>query len=180
MNMTDQVMEELRTNLEAYVHQTDPEQLVTREWRDRDHYKKEQRNIGIHALLYRGEMSSDNPYASTIKVLIYGLTRVHQKNGDGLQLEQQELAMIQQLKGFTQSDAGALVRINNIVTSLQVECPEGWYMAECEYGPLDLSINENRWDDGREFTGNMYASREPEIGAAHKDDYTHLLENDHD
>ena len=176
--IADQVMAELRQTFEAYVQQSHPQRLVTREWKERDDYKKDQRDNGVHALLYRGELPSNDPCVGMVRVLVYGLIRVHSRDGNGLELEQKELELIEQLKGFSQSDSGALLHINNIVSSLQVECPEGWYMAECEYGPVDLSIAPNRWDDGRQFTGDLYAGRAPEIGADHKDDYTRIVLDD--
>ncbi|MCW7553652.1 hypothetical protein NX722_13645 [Endozoicomonas gorgoniicola] len=177
-SVANQVMEELRQTFEQYAQQRHPDRLITRQWKERDEYSKEQRNKGVHALLYRGEIPSNNPGVGMIRVLAYGLIRVHTRDGNGLELEQKELELIEQLKGFSQSDSGALLHINNIVSSLQVECPEGWYMAECEYGPVDLSITPNPWDDGRQFTGDMYVGCAPDIGAAHKDDYLHLLEDD--
>lgn len=181
MSMTDQIMEELRQSMAAYVHQSHPERLITREWKERDDYRKEQRDEGVHALLYRGEIPSNDPCVSTLRVLVYGLIRVHSRDGNGLELEQKELELIEQLKGFSQSDQGALLNVLNVVSSLQVECPEGWYMAECEYGPVDLTITPNRWDDGRQFTGDMYIGKAPDTGADHKGDYTHiLLEDDHE
>ncbi|WP_422452442.1 hypothetical protein [Endozoicomonas sp. ALC066] len=179
MSITDQIMDELRQSFAEYVAISHPNRTITRQWQERDNYSRQDRDDGIHALLYRGEMPTDNPNLGIIRVLVMGLIRVHSRNGNGLELEQKELEMLEQLKGFSQTPEGALLHVNNIVTSLQVECPEGWYMAECEYGPVDLSITPNRWDDGRQFTGDIYMGRAPDIGADHKNDYTNIsLEDD--
>ncbi|MGI9278195.1 MAG: hypothetical protein ACR2PX_00985 [Endozoicomonas sp.] len=178
MSVSDQIMNELRQAFQEYVKVSHPKRTVTRQWRERDDYSKQDRDNGIHALLYRGEMPTDNPCMGIVRVLFLGLIRVHSRSGNGLELEQKELEMLEQLKGFSQTNEGALLHVNNIVTSLQVECPEGWYMAECEYGPVDLTIEPNRWDDGRQFTGDIYIGCAPEIGADHQDDYTKLSINE--
>lgn len=174
--IADQVLAELSQAFAHHVQDTHPERLVTREWQDRDDYSKLQRDHGVHVLLYRGEQPTADPHATMLRVLIYGLVRVHAHRGSGLSLEQQELAMLEQLKLFAQTPAGSLLRVGSVVTSLQMEHPEGWYLAECEYGPVSTAEPANPWDNGSPFAGDVYIGRSPDIGAGHKDDYALLVE----
>jgi len=170
---TNDLLKEIATAFAAHC----PERIVTREWKDRERYNKAERNTGIHTILYRGEHDHENPYQQYVKLLVYGIIRLG-IDDKGENIEQAEFSMIEQLKSFTQSgDIGALLHIKNIVTSHQVEAPEGWYMAECEYGPVDLSVHPNRWNDGKQFDGNMYIRQSPGNGFAHTDDYA-VVEDD--
>ncbi|MBO9493853.1 hypothetical protein J7438_07105 [Thalassotalea sp. G20_0] len=147
-----------------------PHRKVTGTWKDREQYHQKLREQGIHCVLYRGENPGDNAYQGSLKLLIYGLIELHAR-AEGHEVEQQELELVKELKAFSESDDGALLSIRNIVTSMQVEAPCGWYVAECDYGPVDLSVTDNRWDDGSDSPSDVYVGLEPEIGFGHEDDY---------
>ena len=153
-----------------------PHRKVTGTWKDREQYQKTLREQGIHCVLYRGENLGNNAYQGSLNLLIYGLIELHAR-AEGHEVEQQELALVNELKAFSESVNGALLSIRNIVTSMQVEVPCGWYVAECDYGPVDLSVTDNRWDNGSDSPSDVYVGLEPEIGLEHEDDYL-LMESE--
>lgn len=161
------IIDDIKTGMKELL----PHRLITRTWQDREKYHKKQREQGVHCVLYRGEHSENDPYQGMIKLLVYGLIELPGREATGEKVEAAEHQLIEELKQFSQSDTGGLLQIRNIVTSMQVETPCGWYVAECEYGPVDLSVIDNRWDDGTDGPDDVLVGLYPKVGEDHQDDY---------
>ena len=168
------ILDELAAALAAI----NPQRQVSRRWKDRSNYRMEDRQNGIHTLLYRGEGRNPDIYNSTLRLLVIGHVEVPQRDTTGEDVETAEQALIAELKALNESDAGALLTINSIVTSMQIEHPNGWYVAECSYGPVDLSVADSRWEDDTRIT-TVFAGLDPEIGIDHEDDYINVEGGDH-
>ena len=173
-NPAADILNELTTALAAI----NPQRQVSRQWKDRSNYRLEDRHQGIHTLLYRGESRNPDIYNSTLRILVLGHVEVSQRDTTGLDVELAEQTLIAELKALNESDAGALLTINSIVTSMQIEHPCGWYVAECSYGPVDLSVADSRWEDDTHIT-TVFAGLDPEIGIDHEDDYINVEGGDH-
>ena len=140
--------------------------IVTRRWRDSNEYSVEKLKQGILTILHKAGAGIEDDYPH-VKILLIGLVRVSADlESDSVETAENEL--LQELVNATRSQISYL-RILSYTTSHQVEHPKGWFVAEAEYGPVNL-VEEP--EDG--FAADVLASRSPEIGADHVDDYENV------
>jgi len=164
MSAIDSMLDDLKDQLQVAM----PSRQVTRRWRDRDDYDKASLCQGVITLVFRGEHEAEENYHQSFRLLIVGLLRLdHKAKGD--EVEKAELELREELREFSMKH-GAL-RIMNTVTSHQVETPDGWFVAECEYGPYYLGPEIHSWEDGYLAEPDLLTSQKPDIGIPHKDDY---------
>jgi len=148
-----------------------PDRIFTRAWKARERYSKDDLKPGIFTLIYQGSKGTDldDPYGGYLQLMIIG--RIYcGADANGLEVEQAELQMEDEIRQFTEGNSGAALQIINVSTSHQVEAPEGWVVLECRSGPHDLH-HTTLFDNGVPYTGDLQASVVPDVGFGHEQDY---------
>ncbi|AWL12812.1 hypothetical protein HMF8227_02360 [Saliniradius amylolyticus] len=144
--------------------------VVTRDWKPRSAFKNDDLKPGHYTLVYRGEKSPE-PHQTYIQFLMIG--RIYcGKDATGEQIEQAELNLLQAFKDFVFTSAPE-IEIGSVACSHQQEHPDGWFVAECSAGPFDFQHNQDWLGDETDIDG-IKASRAPDIGLEHEEDYVSL------
>lgn len=163
-NPVDDALQEIAEQYQA----TYPRRTVTRVWQDRAAYKNEQLSPGIVTIVFTSKVLGADPHNAYFNFLVVG--RIYcGKDAIGLAVEQAELAMSAELEILINSHAVVHTTINRINTSNQMEGPDGFFIAECTAGPLDLSpyIEEEPATN----VDTILLGVSPNTGQAHLDSY---------
>lgn len=167
--MINSLLDTLREDLAQYM----PERTVTREYKDREEHLINARKRGVLTIVFTGESSPDENFYQHLNLLVYGSVQL-EEGATGLDVERAEIDFLQKLKFFQRAPGGAHLTIGNTVTSHQVEKPYGWFVCECTLGPFDLTAEQKSWDNAFTEMPELFISREPDIGLAHKPDYKNV------
>ncbi|MEI8634720.1 hypothetical protein P4S72_27145 [Vibrio sp. PP-XX7] len=114
-----------------------PARTVTRNWQTRSAYKNQELEPGILTLVYSGEHSIGDVYATPIHLLVIG-RQYCGREAQGIDVERKELDFLKQWRDFCTSSAVGNISIQKVMTSQQMEVPDAWFICECTAGPYDL------------------------------------------
>lgn len=135
MSTPEQTLEALKTGMAAAL----PGRLVRRSFKPLAQCREDDLLQGIVTLVNRGERGYANylgreAQLGTLDVLLIGQLRVDPKR-EPLEIEQEELALVEEIKAFLQAPAPAGVvecLAQSFTQSGQLEAPFGWVVFELE------------------------------------------------
>ncbi len=113
-----------------------PGRMVTRAFKDFADRQKSELTAGLYTLISRGQDDTTD-YAEYLKVLLVGQIQLAE-DATPDQIEEAELAMVDEVRRFARGCQGAAVRVSGWQQSMQLEAPYGWVSFELRVGPLDL------------------------------------------
>jgi hypothetical protein len=169
-NPIDDLLEEIKQQFKSQ----QPNRLVTRSWKDQSKYSNDQLKSGVLTIVFTNETLGADIYNSYFNFMALG--RIYcGKDAEGIDVERAELAFIGELKTLVDSDEAVNITINDIKSSSQMEAPNGWFLAECLAGPVDLSQYAD--EDGPDVA-EIWLGKAPDIGEGHELDYVQVFNDE--
>lgn len=172
----EHILNEIKEGFKQHTINNSVPRKVTRNWQDRAAYNNRDLEMGHFTFVYTGEIPN-TLYDVYVKFLV--IARIYcGAKAKGVDVEQAELAMLQQFRDFTSSSAFGDISIHNVITSQQQEAPDGWFLAECRTGPHDLAGEIDWLPDGPQtLPSEILLSQSPNIGFGHENNYFPIKED---
>lgn len=113
-----------------------PARVITRSYQDFAERDQADLTAGVYTLMNKGQTEMVR-YQDHLQVLLVGQVLVAE-DAAGETLEEAELAMVDEVRRFTEGAQGARITITGWRQSQQLERPYGWVAFDLDVGPFDL------------------------------------------
>ncbi|TKA91817.1 hypothetical protein FAZ79_00490 [Guyparkeria sp. SB14A] len=114
-----------------------PGRVVTRSYQEFARRKHSDLEAGVWTLLCEGQAQIER-YAEHFGAVLVGQIQLGEK-ATGEEIEEAELAMIDEMRDFCERVKGVQVRPVRWKQSMQIDHPYGWVAVDLDFGPVELT-----------------------------------------